>query len=72
MKVKISDRESEAKMARWKNGEVGVFSKERVNCEVNDVDDCLLRKRAENMECEIEYELKNEEDFMLIWGIIYN
>jgi len=47
MRVKISDRMTEVKIEKWMSGEVGVFSKARVNCEVNDVDMCLLRKRAE-------------------------
>lgn len=46
MKVKISDRESDAKMKRWMDGEENVWSKNRVNTVINDIDMALLRKRA--------------------------
>jgi hypothetical protein len=70
MKVKISDRESEAKMARWMNGEIGVFSKERVNCEVNDVDDCLLRKRGIVYNEIALWDDEDISDFDLLWAIV--
>ena len=62
MKVKISDRESEAKMERWKNGEVGVFSKQPINCYINDIDMALLRKRAESVD--------DVTGFNAIWAIV--
>lgn len=46
MKVKISDRESDAKMKRWMDGEENVWSKNRVNTVINDIDMALLKKRV--------------------------
>ena len=70
MKVKISDRESEAKMKRWMNGEVGVFSKNQLNASVNEIDMPLLRQRGIIYN---EIALWNDEDssdFDLIWAIV--
>lgn len=70
MKVKISDRESEAKMARWKNGEVGVFSKNSVNSVVNDVDIVLLRKHRTIYNEIALWDDEDISDFDLLWAIV--
>ena len=46
MKVKISDRQTEGKITRWLQGEKVEFNKQRVNCNIEDVDMALLRNRG--------------------------
>ena len=53
MKVKISDRESEVKMARWMNGEVGIYNKSEVNCG--------LDRKYENEYLEMKNKIKGNE-----------
>ena len=46
MKVKISDRQTQLKIERWLQGEKVEFNKERVNCNVEDVDMALFKNRG--------------------------